>query len=213
MSTINLFDAYGRVADLKDQAAAIEALPDNERDALMACLAACAAAEDGENAVSDARRQVGNLMREHDAALAADNEAAIPSHAENVAAVAAANRPGYKPKPAKPRTTSAALGAAIASLAEARAVLNRADAAFRVLSARRGEAILSWMACQPKVTTFDVHREMVAAEAERKLDIIHGRVEAPPVAAPVKVSELDRVLGARGKTATNRLPTYHGSRR
>jgi hypothetical protein len=211
MSSLNVFDAYGKLADDIDPAA-VEALPDNERDTLFACLAACRTAEAGENRRDAARKLVGELMRSHDAALAADIAANPPlTHAACLAEVSAAQRPGYKPKPAKADAkTRKALAAVIVELSEARAELTQAEATLRTLSAKRGDAIVAWMNAGPKITAESVHREMVAAEGDRKLKIANGELPAPVKAAPVFMSHLDQVL-ASGKVSVNkgnRRPMY-----
>lgn len=212
MPSLNIFDHVGHVRDI-----APEEVPDDQdqREALFKCLAACRAAEEGEARRDAARKVVTERMREHDAALAADHEAHPPAtHQENLLAAIAARKPGYKPKPAKiDSKIRDALDSAMVALAEARAELTRATAALKELDRARGEATIAWINVGPSVTQESLHREMVAAEQERKTAIAEGRMKAPPP-KPVRAhqSELDKVLAGRGKAAKNRQPAYFGPR-
>src|SRR5260370_31838700 len=179
----------------------------------MACLAAGRAAEEAEVRVTVARKLRDDRTRVRDAALAADQEAnpSILPH-QALALVIAANKPGYKPKPAKVnKKTRDALAVAVAELAEARAEYTRAEASLKKLSAIRGEKIVLWMNTQPKITQETVHREMVAKEQATKLAIANGEIPAPVKAEPVRQFEIDRIFAARGKVA-NRMPVYRGPR-
>jgi hypothetical protein len=210
---LNIFDAYGRVrADLDSEAATIEALPDAERAALMACIAASQVADEGEARLVAARKARDLKNRAHDVALAADHAAnpAILPH-EALRAVSAANGSNVKPPKARKlnKETRAALATAITELADARAEYHQAEVALKTLSAKRGEAVLAYMNSGKRVTAEEVAREYQArGQAERKA-VADGT--APVKAEPVRLSQLDRTLSARGKTA-NRSPVYHGPR-
>jgi hypothetical protein len=211
MASFSIFNEFGHLSDSIDPAA-VEALPDNERDALIACLAACRTAEAGEERVNAARRLVRSRMQEHDAALAADHAAHPPiTHQQALAAVVAANRPGYKPRPNKVNEeTRKALAAVIVALSDARGELTQAEASLRTLSAKRGDAIVAWMNAGPKITAASVHREMLAKDGETRAAIARGEIEAPAKPTRVFMSNLDQVLAGSAKDVNkgNRRPVY-----
>jgi hypothetical protein len=218
MPTFNPFDQYGRVRPLdSEDDEAIETLPDNQRDALMACIAASLAADAGDDRLTAARADRANKLRAHDEALAADQKANPPiTHAQALAAVSAANRPGYKPKPVKVnKETREALAAAVAALADARAEYHQAEVALKTLSTRRGEALLAYMHSGDKVTDEQIAREYQARSQAARLAIAERQAiadqTAPVTAGPVRLSKLDETMSARGKTA-NRTKRYLGPR-
>lgn len=210
---LNIFDAYGHVSADIDPAA-VEALPDSQRNSLFAALQCCKFAEAGEERVSVARKRRDELNRSHDACLAADHLANPPTtHQQALLAVSEANRLGRDYKPAKSKAnekTRAALAAVIVELSEARAEVTQAEAALRSLSAKRADAVMAWMNSGEKITAESVHREMVAAQADRKLAILNGEIEAPKVATVKHQSHLDAVLAGPGKSISrgNRRPSY-----
>jgi hypothetical protein len=212
---LNIFDQYGRVrADLESEAATIEVMPDDQRAALVACLAAARAADDGEDRLIAARKNRDIKNRAHDEALARDHAAnpAILPH-EALRAVSAAN--GSNVKKAKTRKLNkearAALTTAINELADARAEYHQAEVALRTLSATRGDAVLAYMRSGKRVTDEDVAREYQARGTAERQAIADGT--APKEVVPVRLSKLDETMAARGALKTaNRLPVYHGAR-
>lgn len=206
----NIFDHVGHIKT--PDPAEVVALPDNQRDALMACLAACDAAEAGEQRVTAAHTLVAEKMREYDAALAADNKAnpAILHH-DALRLVSAANGSNVKTsKAAKPnKETRAALTAVTSELADARAEYNSANASLKILSAKRGDKIILWIASGERVTDESIAREYQATSQAHRAKVASGEIAPKP--EPVRLSEIDRVLTGRGK-AHNRLPKYLGKR-
>jgi hypothetical protein len=206
---LNIFDAYGRVRDdLDSDEATIQGLPVDQRDALMACIAASLAADEGEARLVAARKARDLKNRAHDEALALDNAAnpAILPH-EALRAVSAAN--GSNVKPPKPRKlnneTRAALATAISELADARAEYHQAEVALKGLSAKRGEAVLAYMNSGKPITAEEVARDYQARGQAERQAIVDGT--APIKVVPVRLSQLDETMSARGKTA-NRSPQY-----
>lgn len=203
---IELFDGYGHISADIDPAA-VEAMGEIERDALMRCLAAARAAELGEDRVLIARKHRDELNRSHDEALAADIAANPPyTHQQALLAVSEANRPGHKPKPARANeNTRKALAAVIDELSEARAELTQAEAALRTLSTARGNAVLAYINSGERASADKIHRQMVEAEADRKLAGI-----APKVATVQHQSQLDAVLAGPGKSISrgSKRPVY-----
>jgi hypothetical protein len=211
---LNIFDNFGNVrADLAAMTDEIEALPDNQRTALVECVTACVEAGEADARVMAARKSVTAKIHEHDAAVDADQKAnPAETHQSALAAVIAAGKPGYEPKVVKVnKKARAALAAAVASLAEARGELTVAEREFKRLDAIKGDKVLAWMASWPKITAESVHRGMVAAENDRKLKIAKGELPKPVVKEPPHQWPLEVVMKARGKVQ-NRLPVYHGSR-
>jgi hypothetical protein len=272
MPTFNPFDQYGRVRPLdSEDDTAIETLPGDQRDALMACIAASLAADAGEDRLTGARKSRDIKNRAHDEALAAFTEANPPvTHHQALAAVSAANMPGYKSPPTENDETRAALlksvadlaashakltqaakdekasaaglsdktrnalakvagqlataradkryiaasaraalATAITELAEARAEVNQAEAALRILSAKRGEALLAYMNSGEKITDEHVAREYQARSQAQRQAVADGT--APKKVEPIRLSELDRSLSARGMAA-NRTQKFLGAR-
>jgi hypothetical protein len=99
MTNLCVFDAYGKIrSDLESEAATIEALPDEARAKLFACITAVKASEAGQDRVSAARKDVREKDAVWNAALLAYEQTQVPQSAENaLRAVIAAQRPGYKP--------------------------------------------------------------------------------------------------------------------
>jgi len=196
---IEIFDGYGHLAPQNIDAEEVEKLPEPERAALFECLKHARAAEEAEERVTIARKRVNDLMREHDAALAADHAANPPISKENaLRAVIAANRPGYVPTKVKANEkTRKRLAVATEELAAARSELIQMDASARVLGAKRSDAILAYMNSKPKISAMDVHREMVAKQNATKLAMHLGEIPVP-VPPPAPRYEIDRVLAQRG---------------
>jgi phytoene/squalene synthetase len=90
---IDIFDSIGRVAPDKIDPSAIDKMPDDQREALLACIAACRIAEDAEDRLAVARKSVTEKMRVYDEALAADQLANPPiDRISALRAVIAANQ-------------------------------------------------------------------------------------------------------------------------
>lgn len=208
-----IFDKHGNIAADIDPAA-VETMDDRLREVLVATLKDARAAEAADAHRIECRTAVNVAMKAHDAALADDTVKNPPvSFQEAQLAVINRDNPNYQPPKrrvnAKART---ALATAITTLAEARADLNRAEAAFKIADTARSVAVQRWIDALPRVTQESVHREMVAADRAAKLArVAKGEPAVPVKVEPVRPSELDRVLASRGKVA-NRLPQYHGKR-
>jgi hypothetical protein len=233
MTTLCIFDAYGKIrSDLDTEQATIEALPDDQRETLFVCISTVTARGDCENRVIAARADVrkkeviyNEAVMAFDQTAPSDNMHAEakrnPKHAyekdaqriANIRAVSAAQQPGYfSPKIVKNKLKSA-MDAANVALTDARAELTRATGELKVLEARCGEAINRWRMVQSTPSAEEVTRAYIASgQAERMRRVANGESAEPVKAASPNISELDKVLGARGKTATNRTPTYHGPR-
>lgn len=214
---LSIFDQRGRIRPLDNGAdvAAIEALPDDHRETLFACLAAVTARDEADARMAAAR----NRVRELDAAttaelyaepttvtkigeltLASPTRNADQKNAEHVAAlraVSAAQRPGYVPaKPVKDKKKEAIV-AADNALLEARAELIRATAELRRAERKSGEAIEAWRKCLPTMSRDTLMRDHVArGQAARAARVARGESPEPPRPIPQYVSELDRVRGA-----------------
>jgi hypothetical protein len=94
MNTLNIFNAYGAVRDLSDDAtvAEIEALPDDQRKTLFECVAAVKASAVQQEKIRVQRGEVRRLEVVYNQALAADLAANKPTdHATALRAVVAAN--------------------------------------------------------------------------------------------------------------------------
>jgi anti-sigma factor RsiW len=88
---------------------------------------------------------------------------------------------------------------ASAELSDARAELSAATSNARALDLIAGGAIANWIAAFPKVSAESVHREMVAADQERRRKIATGETPAPSKAAPIYMSALDEARANTGK--------------
>jgi phytoene/squalene synthetase len=75
---IDLFDQYGRLDPSKISPAQIEDLPEDKREALFACIAACRLAEDGEDRLKAARVNCAEKAQAYNLALEADQKANPP---------------------------------------------------------------------------------------------------------------------------------------
>jgi hypothetical protein len=235
MTTLNIFDAYGKLrSDLDQEATAIEALPDDVREALFECIAAVKARDACEVRVYEAQHSVRNLEMvfrdalEADQGLVADDlagtgykagrKANSVTHQSALAAVIAANA-GRKIAPPKmdkkERAAHDAAEAALAivrtardeaetALAEARIVLQKATPELRDLDRVAGEKINAWRLCQTTPSAEEVTRQYLQRSQDER-----ARIAAANPAEPNEKCELDKILGARGKSKTNRLPTYH----
>jgi hypothetical protein len=149
------FDNLGHVRDdLASEAAAIEALPDAQREKLFELIAADSAAREGETRLTAARTAVNELSAAHDAALAASNKLNPALTIQQcLLDTIKANRPGYKPEPKGAAAIAAAQKAILAvekkfkgaddkkapavaaELSEARANLARAEAPAKAKAA------------------------------------------------------------------------------
>jgi hypothetical protein len=106
-----------------------------------------------------------------------------------------------------PIRIKADMDAAGLALTDARAELLSITAEFRTLETKAGLAIDAWRLCQTTPSVEQVQRQyMAASQAERARQVASGEVVI------AEKSELDKNLGARGKTATNRTPAYHSPR-
>lgn len=207
-----IFDRHGNIAADIDPAA-VEAMDDGLRAILMSTLADARAAEAADQHRIECRTAVNVAIRAHDAALAADHIKNPPvSFQDAQLAVINRNRPDYKPPKHRVHAKAReALATAIEVLASARSALTIAEDNFRLADKARSTAVQKWIDAIPRVTQETIHREMVAKDQARRMDIAMGRVPAPVVVEPVREHEIDRVLASRGKTA-NRLPQYHSKR-
>jgi hypothetical protein len=231
--TLNIFDAYGSVRPnvLETESDAVEALSDDHRQKLITCIKSVMTRDAGQDRILAARKDVREKEAIYNQAVMAfdqtspsDNLQAeakrSPKHAYNKdamraaahKAVIAAQQPDYVAvKAAKPSKLKAAMDAANVALIDARAELSRASGELRTLERNAGEAIDAWRKCLTTPSAEQVAREYIAAgDAERVRRVAAGFSAEPKVAVSPNVSELDKVLGARGKTKTNRLPVYHG---
>jgi hypothetical protein len=215
--SISIFDQHGRPRDLSGDAdvAAIEALPDDHRETLFACLAAITAQAEADARMVAAR----NRVRELEAATQSDGRYAEPvtvttigehtftsparnadqkfvEHAAAMRAVSAAQRPGYVPaKPVKDKNKEAMVAAENAVL-EARAELIRSTAELRAAQQKSGLAIDAWRKCLPVMSRDTLMKDHVArGQAERAARVARGECPEPPRPAPKYLSEIDRVRG------------------
>lgn len=208
MPSFSPFDAYGHVSRNIDPAI-VEAMPDDQRAALMACLSACREAEDCEANVSTLRIAVNKSMHKHDAALLAV-DASMPklTHQQALQATIAANDPAHYDKPKKPHVNpkpKANLAEALAELAEIRAELQKAIADLKILSRTRGESIGRFMKTQPPITFETVARAHIAAGDAQRVGIANGSILAP--AAPeVARWPIETARAVKAKST----PRYYG---
>jgi len=196
---LEVFDRFGNIADNIDPAE-VEALPDDRREILIGMLKVARAAEAADDYRIACRKNVSDGMRTHDAAVAADH-IANPAITMRSAQLAVINRgkKDWKPEPRKVnKKTRDALAFAITALAEARADLTRADAAFLIADRARSAAVQKWIDAIPKVTQLSLHKEMCAVDFQRRLDIAEGRVEAPAIVKRVLEYPIDEFFAARG---------------
>jgi hypothetical protein len=111
-----------------------------------------------------------------------------------------------------PVKTKAAMDAANVALTDVRAELLHATAELRTLERKAGLAIDAWRLCQTTPTAEQVQRQYMARSLEERARRVAAGLSAEPVRVVSNVSELDRVLGARGKVATNKTQRYLGKR-
>jgi hypothetical protein len=103
-----------------------------------------------------------------------------------------------------PAKTKAAMQAADEALASARAELLHAGADQKKLEAAYGASVNIWRGCLTTPTAEQVQREyMKCSQEERARQVAAGEVVV------AEKSELDKILGARGKTKTNRQPVFY----
>lgn len=134
---IELFNSLGALCLDKIDPSEIEILPDAERSALFNCIQHSAAAQEAEARRDAARKSINELNRAYEAALALDNSENPPlTHQQCLMASIAANDPEhYKPVKVKANLkTRTALATAAENLGAARAELNQAEAALKILS-------------------------------------------------------------------------------
>jgi hypothetical protein len=229
----NIFDGYSRIRDLSsdEDKAIIEALPDNHRAALFACIEHVTAAMDREERIRVARAAVRDTQNAYNAAVNAfdhstptdlmadttSGKARAKSEAARLAAhrqVLAAQKPDYVPaKPVKITKSKAAVNEAALALTEARAELNRATGGLRALQEKAGAATNAWRACLTTQSAESVTREYLARGVrDRAARVAQGLPAHPVPDAPAHEWPLEAVMRARGKTKTMRGPTYFGPR-
>jgi chromosome segregation ATPase len=166
MASFSPFDNLGHVRDdLASEAAAIEALPDTQREKLFGLIATDSTAREGETRLSDARKSVNELSAAHDAALAENNRLNKPiTHQEALLATIKANRPGYKPTV----KGQAAVDAAVKAIATVERRLRSADDKNKP-------------AVEAELAT--ARKKLVLAEAPAKAaSALHSAVEAVTIA-------------------------------
>jgi hypothetical protein len=202
---LGIFDAYGRLRDLGSDAdvATIEALSEDDRTKLFACIAAVTATEAGATRKVVSIRRVVELDAAYNAALAAWAKSSPPqTQADNVRHHAAASRAGYVPEPVKiNKTTRKNLDVATASLADARSEMNIANRELKELEAVSATATNVWRLCLTTPSAEENVRAYVNRSAQDRADRFAATGNAEIVApVPAQQCELERVLQARGRT-------------
>jgi hypothetical protein len=112
---------------------------------------------------------------------------------------------------ADPVAVKVAMMAASEAVSCARAELNQATAAQRVLEMVSGDKIDAWRKCIPLITAEAIHRKMCRDEAERKIAIANGTAPAPVIALANKIAELEvahaKLLAGDDKAAIAKAAT------
>lgn len=222
---LNIFDGYGKIrTDLEKDQATIEALPDDHRATLFACIAAVNASTAGSERVVAARKDVRTKEAAYNEAAVAFERPPAPQldpvtnlpinqgpHAEGpcnaaqktaelmaaLRAVSAAQHAGYVPAKVKTNKLKAAMEAAHEALLTARLELQNSTTALRHLERAAGEAIDGWRKCLPVMSRDTLMRDHVArGNAERLARVKRGEPAEPPKIVPEYQSEYDRVRGA-----------------
>ena len=222
---LNVFNAYGKPDRdiLAREEATIDKLPDHIRATLFHMVKAVDDRDDCQTRKDDAVKAV--RVAEHtynNAVMAFDQTGVADGHlAEGLRTpkqrhaqgellararrdAAAAQKPGYKSKKPKINSLKTAVDEANAVLVGARAALLNETAELHKREVAAGEWINKWRQYLTAPSADDVRRQYVAAsQAERERQVAAGEIEV------ADKSELDKVLGARGKTKTNRQPVFY----
>jgi hypothetical protein len=231
---LNVFDSYGKIAiDPERDADAIAELSDAHRVVLFEMIDAVIDRDNCQTRVLEARKSVRELTEAYNASVMAydktklEDQMKADAHrtpkqinnqqAKAIAAikqVAAAQGPDYvSPKVKAPSKLKVAMDQAADELGKARAELFAATGQLRTLEIKAGAAIDAWRKCGTTPTAYEVAREYQRRSLdERAKNVAAGLPPHPVEPVSPRKSELDKVLGARGKTKTNRTPAYHGPR-